>query len=107
MENVIELARMLGVAADELIGYYVARAPLEIMDFYVLIACAAVLGLVAIVLLVPAIKHDDEIRGVLGTVMALAFLFLMVAAIAEGIEAYKARRAPQAYAVDQILRSAK
>lgn len=108
MDQILELARMLGVAADELIGYYVQRAPLEWVDFYVSAAFAAI----GIVLLVIGIRNSSKrewdtpwvVAVGIGAVIFLAGLITSADAFTE---AYKAQKAPQAYAVDEILRNAR
>lgn len=115
MDTLTQLAAMLGVAATEVMGYYMQRAPLEWVDFYLslLLLIPVAIGLCVTIHGYRKLPTDSynaqEIRhtwiGAGSAIVVSAMLVFLFVGISEFTEAYKATRAPQAYAVDQILRA--
>lgn len=104
--TILELARQLGVAADELIGYYMQRVPALWIAPIMAGGIFAVSLLSAIFSCVKGSNGgDDDVYIPLFIVSVAITLISGIIAAATFYDAYVANAAPQAYAVDQILRA--
>lgn len=110
MELIQKLADTLGVAASKLIEIYAQRAALEWVDFYLFVPFIILSAVTGVVCLRRVSKDDGTDFGVAelwgaGAIIS-TMLFVVLTAIAGGefSQAYKATHAPEAYAIDQILK---
>jgi len=107
MQLIQQLADTLGVAASKLIEIYAQRAPLEWVDVWVCAPIAFALILIAAWAIRKAAKDTSgdslELTIPLCMFSVVAACVLIGVTAGEIVDAYKANKAPQAYAIDCIL----